>query len=93
MEYAYIRLKLKINIDLFKIDKLKYMFIAAMFIPITLIIKTKFTNTILVVLISVVVNVVYYYGVLLLTKDRVTYELMGIGVSKIKGLYKKIKRN
>lgn len=93
MEYVYIRLRLKINIGLFKLDKLKYMFIAAMFIPITLIIKIKFTNTILVVLISVVVNAVYYYAVLLLTKDSVTYELMGIGVSKIKESYKKIKRS
>ncbi len=78
MEQIYIRRVLKINFNIFSLDKLKYMIISLIFIPITFIIK-KFTgnifdstilNTLVVSATAVAVNGLAYFLILFIIKDE-----------------------
>jgi O-antigen/teichoic acid export membrane protein len=68
-EYIYIKNKLKTNINILSFEKIKYLFISLIFIPITLIIRNFVSNVILTVLLSVTVNIVIYFGILYIIKD------------------------
>ena len=42
-------------------------------------------------MIGIIVNVIYYFSVLLINNDQLTYEIIDIGKSKIVEMVKKIK--
>lgn len=92
LENLYIRKVLKIKFNIFSIDKMKYLFISLIFIPITLIIR-RFTNnlctsaevTALVIsFITVVVNGLVYLIILLIIKDENLIEIKNKLLNKIK---------
>ena len=92
LENLYVRKVLKIKFNIFSIDKMKYLFISLIFIPITLIIR-RFTNnlftsaevTALVIsFITVVANGLVYLIILLIIKDENLIEIKNKLLSKIK---------
>ena len=66
----YIRGKLKIDFNILQIDKMKYMFISLLFIPITLVIRMVFSSVLMITITTVVVNASMYFGILYFTKDK-----------------------
>lgn len=80
LEYSYIKKVMKMNVKLFSLDKTKYFLISLLFIPFSMIIRSYFRSTMIVVLLTVAVSSFYYFVILFLTKDSV---LNGI-IEKIK---------
>lgn len=81
-EYLYVKLKLEIN--LFSISKLKYLFISLLFIPIIYVIKALISNIIIYTLVSIGVCSILYFGLLIFIKDDTFNYLKGIILSKLK---------
>jgi O-antigen/teichoic acid export membrane protein len=71
MEFIYAVFVLKVKINLFTMEKLKYLLYSILFIPITLGIRMVTNRVVPVFLLAVTINVLYYVGVLYLTKDKV----------------------
>ena len=84
-EYIYIRTKLKININLFGLDKIKYFIISLVFIPITMVLRRYLDGMIVTLAAIILVNSIVYLSILLVTRDKIIFELM----SKIKSRIKK----
>lgn len=91
MEYIYVRKIMKLKINLFSLDKLKYLLISLVFIPITMMIRHLVSNYILIIIVGILVNSIYYFGFLLITKDKLTFEVIGIAKGKIMGIIKRFK--
>lgn len=83
-EYLYVRFKLKLEINLFSISKLKYLFISLLFIPIIYLIKALISNIIIYTLVSIGVCSILYFGLLIFIKDDTFNYLKGIILSKLK---------
>lgn len=66
----YIKRKLNITFDIFKLKNMKYFYLSIPFISIVYFIKIFDLGIIMTCLVSVCVCCVYYFGVLLLTKDQ-----------------------
>lgn len=71
MELAYSIFVLKVKLQLFRLEKLKYLIYSLMFIPITLGIRMITNRVVPVFFIAVAVNVLYYLAILYITKDKV----------------------
>lgn len=92
MENIYVRRVLKIKFNIFSIDKLKYMFISLLFIPVTFIIRqvtanifeSQELNAIVISMITIVVNVSIYFSILFIIRDENIIEVKNKMLSKIK---------
>lgn len=91
MEYIYIKNIMKLKINLFGFDKLKYLLISLVFIPITMLIRNFISNYILVIIVGILVNIIYYFGILLISKDKLTFEIIAIAKGKAISIMKKFK--
>lgn len=91
MEYIYIKNVMKLKINLFGFDKLKYLLISLVFIPITMIIRNFISNYILVIIVGILVNIIYYFVILLISKDKLTFEIIAIVKGKAISIMKKFK--
>ncbi|MDU2490545.1 MAG: oligosaccharide flippase family protein [Clostridium celatum] len=92
MENIYVKKVLKVNFNIFSIDKLKYMFISLIFIPFTIIIR-QFTgnlfesqelNAIVVSVITITINGLIYLLILFIIKDENIIEVKNKILNKIK---------
>ena len=92
MENIYVRKVLRVKFNIFSMDKLKYMFVSLLFIPVTFIIR-QFTgnifesqelNAIVISLITVSVNGLLYFLVLFIIKDENLKEVKNKMLNKIK---------
>ena len=92
MENIYVKKVLKVNFNIFSIDKLKYMFISLIFIPFTIIIR-QFTgnlfesqelNAIVVSIITITINGLIYLLILFIIKDENIIEVKNKILNKIK---------
>lgn len=81
----YIRVKLKIDFNILQIDKMKYMFISLLFIPITLVIRMFVSSVLMITIVTVLVNASVYFAILYFTKDDILIEF----INKIGGKFKK----
>lgn len=84
LEYFYIKYKLKIDFNIFSLDKSKYFFISLIFIPITFIIKKVFNNIVEVSLITMIVNSIVYFVILFIIKDETFMKLFSLATNKIR---------
>ena len=91
MEYIYVKEVMKLKINLFGFDKLKYLFISLIFVPITMIIRYFISNYVLIIIVGILVNIIYYFGVLLISKDKLTFEIIDIAKGKVISIMKKFK--
>lgn len=83
-EYTIVKKIFKVNIKLLSIDKLKYLLISFLFIPLTLIIKTFVHKVILIIILGVVINALLYALILFIIKDEILLEIL----NKFKGALK-----
>lgn len=86
----YIKFKLKINFNIIALDKMKYLLISLLFIPITMIIRVFAKSILVVTLSSVLINSIVYFSVLYLLKDETLDEFRKKVIGK---LIKKVKLN
>lgn len=84
VEYIYVKRKLKIDIKLFSIDKLKYAIISLLFIPITYALRYVIEGTILYIVISIISCGLIYISILVLIKDKQLNLIKNIILRKIK---------
>lgn len=80
LEYIYIKNKLKLEINLFGLDKIKYFFISLIFIPVTIGIRTFVSGIFSLLIVIVGVNVLLYFSILLIIRDELLLE--GIKLAK-----------
>ncbi|EHR0217393.1 flippase [Clostridium perfringens] len=80
----YVKKYFEINFNIFSLDKLKYLFISLIFIPISLFIKNLNLNIILTCLFIVILNSSLYFLILYVLKDDVFNEILKKFKSKIK---------
>lgn len=76
MEYYYIRRVMKLDINLLLMNKSKYLLLSLGFIPIVVIVEKFINSEILIILIGIFMCTIYYYGILVLTKDVITMEMI-----------------
>lgn len=86
LEYRLVKIKLKLDIKLFAYDNMKYFYYSLLFIPITFIINKYVESMILSCALDVVICGVLYLGMLLVTKDKVFFDVCDRCGSKVKGL-------
>nr|WP_242948996.1 oligosaccharide flippase family protein [Clostridium amylolyticum] len=84
IEYYYVRHTLKVNLNLFSIDKMKYFLISLVFIPITSIIKHFIHGTVKISIATIFVNSLVYFTILLVIKDEVLMMFMEKFKTKVK---------
>lgn len=75
-EQYYGKRKLKIQYNIFSLEKSKYLLISMLFIPITYLIRLLFSNMILNIVLIILVNSSIYFGILLLIRDKLVYDLI-----------------
>ena len=83
-EYVYVRKNLKIHINLFGLDKIKYFIISLIFIPITIILRKYIKNMFLLLMGVILINLLIYLFILLIIKDKIILELINNVKRKIK---------
>lgn len=83
-EYIYVRYKMKLDINLFSLSKIKYLLISLLFIPIIIVIKSFISSMILYTLVSMIICGALYTGILFMTKDKTVYYLKDIILTKFK---------
>lgn len=89
-EYIFIKYSMKVNFKIFSFDKMKYLYISLLFIPITLLIRLFVNNFLIIAILGVVINGLVYLTVLFLTKDEIF--LMLINKFLLKGKALRIRR-
>ncbi|MGG5460602.1 flippase [Clostridium sp. B9] len=76
LEYLYIRFIMKLNFNIFSIDKIKYLAISLLFIPITYFIGKFISGVLLFTLAVVIINSLIYFLILLIIKDKSLLEII-----------------
>ncbi|WP_238916052.1 oligosaccharide flippase family protein [Clostridium sp. YIM B02555] len=84
MEYRLVKKEIKLDIKLFSLANFKYLYYSLIFIPITYFINENVSSVILSCTIDVVVCGMIYLIILLVTKDKVFYDLLDTVLEKIK---------
>jgi O-antigen/teichoic acid export membrane protein len=90
MEYRLVKKQIKLDIQLFTFENLKYLYYSLIFIPITFFINTLVPGVILSCVLDVIMCCSIYFIILIVTKDKVFFELLIIVLAKIKILYNKL---
>ena len=75
LEYRLVKKVIKLDINLFAFENMKYLYYSLVFIPITLTIKYFVPNIMVACVIEVAVCGLVYLGILIFTKDAVFFEL------------------
>ena len=75
-EYIFIKYKMKVNIKIFSLDKMKYLYISLIFIPITLLIRIFVNNYLIIAALGIIINGLAYILILLLIKDEIFFMLI-----------------
>ena len=83
-EYLYVRYKLKLNINVFSISKMKYLFISLLFIPIIILVKSIASSMIIYTCLSILICGILYLGILIIIKDGTLIYLKDVIARKIK---------
>lgn len=87
LEYRVIKTKLKLDIKLFAFENMKYFYYSLLFIPITFFINKYVDSMIISCLLDVVICGLLYLGILLVTKDKVFFDIYDRCSRKAKGLF------
>ena len=90
LEHSYIKYKMKIKFNIFSIDKLKYLLVALIFIPVNIIIHGHADSVILTVLLNIFIDGAIYFIILLSIKDKNMFLIINKGLNIIR---KKTKRD
>ncbi len=84
MEYRLVKKVIKLDINLFSYENMKYFFYSLVFIPITFIIKKFIGNIFAACVLEVGICGIVYLGILVLTKDQVFFEFADKILVKLK---------
>ncbi|MBW6410784.1 flippase [Clostridium weizhouense] len=84
LEYRLVKKVLKLDINLFSFQNIKYFYYSLLFIPITFLVKYFVNSTLLVTLSVVFLCGIAYVGILAITKDKVFFELFNTFLVKLK---------
>lgn len=76
LEYRLVKKVIKLNIQLFEYENIKYLYYSLTFIPITFGIKSFIHNMLLGCVIEVLACTLVYMGILVFTKDQVFFGLI-----------------
>lgn len=74
--YTYIKIEMKIDFTLFCFDNMKYLCFSIPFIPITYFVKKYVSGIVLTFIAVIVLCVLFYFALLLITKDKMFYYLL-----------------
>lgn len=91
MEYYYVKKIMKLDINLFSVDKTKYLILALGFVPIIFVVEKFIKSSVLVIIFGMISCVVFYYGTLILTRDALTMDMIKQGKIRITSLIEKLK--
>ena len=84
LEYIFVKVVLKLDFNIFGMDKTKYLIISLLFIPITSFISRYVSGTLQFTAVVIVINSILYFGILLLIKDENLLEVMNKFLGKIR---------
>ena len=84
LEYIFVKVVLKLDFNIFGMDKTKYLIISLLFIPITSFISRYVSGTLQFTAVVIVINSILYFGILLLIKDENLLEVMNKFLVKIR---------
>ena len=84
LEYRLVKKVIKLDINLFSFENMKYLLYSLIFIPITFCIKSIVPNVFIACILEVGICGLVYLGILVLTKDLVFYELVNKILGKLK---------
>ncbi|WP_300350056.1 oligosaccharide flippase family protein, partial [Clostridium sp.] len=84
LEYIFMKTVLKLDFNIFGMDKTKYLIISLLFIPVTAFISRYVSGILQFTAVVVVVNSILYFGILLLIKDENLLEVMNKFLGKIR---------
>ncbi len=84
LEYRLVKKVIKLDINLFAFENIKYFYYSLVFIPITLAIKYFVSNIFIACILEVFICGLVYLGILLITKDSVFLELADKILIKLK---------
>jgi O-antigen/teichoic acid export membrane protein len=90
MEYRLVKKGLNLDIHLFTFENLKYLYYSLIFIPITFVINKFVSGLVLSCVLDVIVCCIIYFIILMVTKDKVFLELVGLVLEKLKILHNKL---
>lgn len=86
LEYRVVRKKIKIDIHLFSYENMKYFYYSLIFIPITFTINHFVQNIIISCALDIIICGLIYLSILLMTKDKVFFEVYNRAMTKFKAL-------
>ncbi|NFE84227.1 flippase [Clostridium botulinum] len=84
LEYRFVRKVIKIDINLFAFENVKYFYYSLLFIPVIFIIKHFISSVFLISALAVLACGIIYVGILILTKDEVFLQLSNTLLRKFK---------
>jgi len=84
LEYRMVKKVIKLDLNLFEYDNIKYFYYSLVFIPITFGIKYFIPNILIACVVEVVTCGLVYLGILFLTKDSIFFEVLGKIIIKFK---------
>lgn len=86
LEYKLVKRGIKLKINLFAFENMKYLYYSLPFIPITYIINTYLSGMTMSCILDVIICGGLYLGILLFTKDLVFFDLVNRFIRKVKTL-------
>lgn len=84
LEYLYIKFVMDLDFNIFSLDKMKYLAISLLFIPITYFIGKFISGVILFTLSVMIINSLVYFLILLVIKDDCLLEIINKFTKKLK---------
>ena len=84
LEYLYIKFVMNLDFNIFSLDKMKYLAISLLFIPITYFIGKFISGVILFTLAVMIINPLVYFLILLVIKDDCLLEIINKFTKKLK---------
>lgn len=84
LEYIFMKTVLKLDFNIFGMDKTKYLIISLLFIPVTAFISRYVSGILQFTAVVVVVNSILYFGILILIKDENLLEVMNKFLVKLR---------
>jgi hypothetical protein len=91
MEYRLVKKEIKLDIQLFAFENLKYLYYSLIFIPITFAINKFVPGVLLSCVLDIIMCCSIYLTILMVTKDKIFFELLLLVLEKIRIIYNKLK--
>ncbi|WP_294379021.1 oligosaccharide flippase family protein [uncultured Clostridium sp.] len=88
-EYRIVKKELKLNIKLFGFENMKYFYYSILFIPLTFIVNLYVKNMIISCAFDILLCGVLYLSILVITKDKVFFDIYERCMGKFKNVLKK----